>query len=327
MSKESSHGPGLHRIAVLVDDGSNPFELACMTEVLGIDRAEVGGLLYDLRFCAAQPETAMRQGFFVMTGIAGPELLDTAGTVIVPNRPDTDRPHPPALLAALRHAHRRGARLVGMCSGAFTLAEAGLLDGRRATVHWQWADRFRARFPRVELRPEVLFVDDGELLTAAGSASALDLALHIVARDHGADVAAAVARRLVFAVHRPGGQRQFVETPLPPDPESDPLARALEWAAGHLGDRLDVGVLANRAGLSRAALHRRFRAELGITPLAWVHAARLARARRLLETTDLPIQRVATLAGLGTATTLRTHLRAATGLGPRDYRRQHAAPS
>jgi AraC family transcriptional regulator, transcriptional activator FtrA len=296
-----------------------------MTEVLGIDRPEVGGLLYDLRFCAPRRRTTMRQGFFVMTGTDGLELLDRVDTVIVPNRPDTDRPHRPDVLAALRRAHARGARLVGMCSGAFTLAEAGLLDGRAATVHWQWAERFRASFPRVDLRPDVLFVDDGDVLTAAGSASALDLALHIVAVDHGAEVAAAVARRLVFAAHRPGGQRQFIETPLPArGVGDDPLARALEWAGEHLDQRLDVAALAARAGLSRAALHRRFRAELGMTPLSWVHAQRVAHARRLLESTDLPVARVADLTGLGTPTTLRNHLRAATGLSPRDYRRQHA---
>ncbi|MBP2368947.1 GlxA family transcriptional regulator [Pseudonocardia parietis] len=319
MSQESSH-----RIGVLVDDGSNPFELACMTEVLGIDRPEVGGLLYDLRFCAPQPRTTMRQAFFVMTGTAGLELLDDVDTVIVPNRPDTDRPHPPRVLEALRRAHARGARMVGMCSGAFTLAEAGLLDGRSATVHWQWIDRFRAAHPEVDLRPDVLFVDDGDVLTAAGSASALDLALHIVARDHGAQTAAAVARRRVFAAHRPGGQRQFIETPLARSPRSDPLARVLEWASERLDQRLDVATLAAHAGLSRAALHRRFRSELGVTPLAWVVAQRIAHARRLLETTDLPVERIARLAGLGTGTTLRTHLQAATGLGPRDYRRHHA---
>jgi AraC family transcriptional regulator, transcriptional activator FtrA len=321
VSQESSHLR--HRIGLLVDEGSNPFELACMTEVLGIDRPEVGGLLYDLRLCAPQPCTTMRQEFFVMTGTAGLDLLDDVDTVIVPNRPDTDRPHLPEVLEALRRAHARGARMIGMCSGAFTLAEAGLLNGRSATVHWQWADRFRAAYPQVDLRPDVLFVDDGNILTAAGSASALDLALHVVALDHGASTAAAVARCLVFSAHRPGGQRQFIETPLPHSPQVDPLARVLEWASEHLDHRLEIATLAARAGLSRATLHRRFRSELGITPLAWIHAQRIAHARRLLETTDLPIEHVARLAGLGTSTTLRNHIQAATGLSPRDYRRQH----
>jgi AraC family transcriptional activator FtrA len=315
--------PSLHRVAVLVDDGSNPFELACMTEVLGIDRPEVGGLLYALSFCSPSKRTAMRQGFFVMTGVAGLDLLDAADTVIVPNRPDTERPHSRRVLCAIRRAHTRGARLVGMCSGAFTLAEAGVLGGRHATVHWQWAERFMTAYPDVALHSDVLFVDDGDILTAAGSASALDLALHLVAIDHGAETAAAVARRLVFAAHRPGGQRQFIETPIPSGAAADSLTETLNWVLEHLSEPIDVAALAARAGLSRAGLHRRFRRTLGVTPLSWLHAQRITHARRLLETTDLPMERVATLAGLGTGTSLRTHIRTATGLSPTQYRRQH----
>jgi len=313
----------LQRVVVLVDEDSNPFELACMTEVLGIDRPEVGGLLYDLRFATTAPQVRMRQGFFTMTGTAGLEALDDADTVIVPNRPDTDQLHAPEVLETLRRAHARGARMVGMCSGAFTLAEAGLLRGRSATVHWQWAERFTRAHPDVDLHPEVLFVEDDRLLTAAGSASALDLALHIVAIDHGAQVAAAVSRRLVFPAHRPGGQRQYIETPLPSPTAPDTLARALAWAQENLAEPIDVAVLAARAGLSRASLHRRFATHLGCTPLAWLHAQRVAHARRLLEGTDLPVEQVARLSGLGTATSLRTHLRKVTGLSPSDYRRQH----
>lgn len=328
MAQDSSHAPSgrrapLERVVVLVDDDSNPFELACMTEVLGIDRPEVGGLLYDLRLATTAPQVRMRQGFFTMTGTAGLEDLQEADTVIVPNRPDTDRPHTPEVLEALRRAHARGARMVGMCSGAFTLAEAGLLRGRAATVHWQWAERFRAAHPDVDLRPDVLFVDDDGLLTAAGSASALDLALHIVASDHGADVAAAVSRRLVFPAHRPGGQRQYIETPLPRPSAPDALAGALAWAQENLAAPIDVAALAARAGLSRASLHRRFTAHLGCTPLAWLHAQRVAHARRLLETSDLPVEQIALRSGLGTATSLRSHLRRTTGLSPSDYRRQH----
>lgn len=330
MSHGSSQGlsdRSLHRVAVLVDEGSNPFELACMTEVLGIERPEVGGFLYDLSFATTTAQVTMRQAFFVMTGTSGLESLDRADTVIVPNRPDTDRPHPAHVLAALRRAHDRGARMVGMCSGAFTLAEAGLLRGRAATVHWQWAQRFAKAHPDVELRPDVLFVHDGPVLTAAGSASALDLALHIVATDHGAEVCAAVARRLVFPAHRPGGQRQFIETPLPDPTGTDSLDQALTWVRENLAESIDVTTLARRAGLSRASLHRRFLHRFGVTPLAWLHAQRVAHARRLLETTDLSIERVAHSSGLGTTATLRTHLHAATGLSPTHYRRQYRSNS
>ncbi|MFC5677321.1 GlxA family transcriptional regulator [Aeromicrobium endophyticum] len=200
---------------MLVDDGSNPFELACMLEVLGIDRPELGGPLYDVRLCGATPRVPMRQDFFTMTGIGGLETIDGADTVIVPNRPDVDRPHTPVVLEAIARAHDRGARLVGMCSGAFTLAEAGVLDGRRVTLHWMWADAFRRRYPDVTVEESVLFVDDGQILTSAGSSSALDLALHVVRTDHGAAVATSVARRLVYSAHRTGGQQQFIERPVP----------------------------------------------------------------------------------------------------------------
>ncbi|GAA4972089.1 helix-turn-helix domain-containing protein [Pseudonocardia tropica] len=319
----------LHRVVVLVDEGGNPFEFACLTEVLGIDRPEVAGLLYRLSFCTFAPEVTVRQGFFTMTGLAGPAELDRADTLVVPNRPDVDTPGDPQVLRAIRRAHERGARLVGMCTGAFTLARAGVLDGRRATLHWQWADRFRAEFPGVDLHPDVLFVDDGDVLTAAGSAAALDLGLHLVGRDHGADVAAAVARRLVFTGHRPGGQRQFVETPMPVAGAQGPLAAVVRWALGHLDEPVTVDELARRAGVSRATLHRHFRRGLGVTPLDWLHAQRVARARRLLEVTDLPVERVAALAGLGSGTSLRTHLRTATGLTPSAYRaaRRGGAPA
>lgn len=223
MAKESSHGAraaGVHRVVVIVDENSNPFELGCATEIFGLRRPEIGRDLYDFRLCSPEPSLQMRDGFFTLTGVAGLEAADTADTLIVPNRPDVEVPRRPAVLDSIRRAHARGARLVGFCSGAFTLAEAGVLDGRRATAHWQWADAFRSRFPAVHLEPDVLFVDDGDILTAAGSAAALDLGLHVVRRDHGAEIANSVSRRLVFAAHRDGGQRQFVERPMPDSPAS-----------------------------------------------------------------------------------------------------------
>jgi AraC family transcriptional activator FtrA len=321
MSKDSSQ---LHVAVALVDEGSNPFELACLTEVLGIDRPEVGGLLYDFRMCAAATEIPMRQCFFRMTGIAPLAALEKADTVIVPNRPDTTTPHRPEVLDAIARAHARGARMIGMCSGAFTLAEAGVLDGRRVTVHWQWADEFRDRYPCVRLDDDVLFVDDGDILTSAGSAAAMDLALHVVRRDHGAEVGAAVARRLVFPGHRPGGQRQFIERPVPKRAES-PLARALTWAEEHASEPISVADIASRAAMSPATLHRRFRNELGCTPNQWLTTVRLEHARRLLEQTDLGVEQIAHRSGLGSATTLRNRLADQIGLTPTDYRRAHAS--
>ncbi|TDC99988.1 helix-turn-helix domain-containing protein [Saccharopolyspora terrae] len=321
MSQGSSH---LHSVVALVDDGSNPFELACLTEVLGIDRPEVGGLLYDFQMCARESKVSMRQSFFVMTDIASLSALEQADTVIVPNRPNTTAPHHPDVLHAIAHAYDRGARMIGMCSGAFTLAEAGLLDGRRVTVHWQWAEEFRARYPRVRVDDAVLFVDDGDILTSAGSAAALDLALHVVRRDHGAEIGACVARRLVFPGHRPGGQRQFIERPLPKEAES-PLAVALAWAEQRATEPITVADIAARAAMSPATLHRRFRNELGCTPNQWLTAVRVEHARRLLEQTELAIDQIAHQSGLGTAANLRDRLATHTGLTPTAYRRTFMA--
>ncbi|GIE80735.1 AraC family transcriptional regulator [Actinoplanes philippinensis] len=308
----------LHRVVALVDAGSNPFELGCATEVFGLRRPELGRDLYDFRLCAATRRIRMRDGFFELAGIAPLDAVDEADTVIVPNRPDIDVPRRPAVLDAIRRAHARGARLVGFCSGAFTLAEAGVLDGRRATAHWQWAARFRSRFPRVHLETDVLFVDDGDILTSAGSAAALDLGLHLVRRDHGAEIANAVSRRLVFA-HRDGGQRQFIERPIPDIPD-DSLAPLLAWAREHLDRPLSVADLAARMTVSPATLHRRFRVQLGTTPLAWLTGERVTLARRLLERGESRLDVVARRSGLGTATNLRALVRRETGLTPSEYR-------
>ncbi|BAU81044.1 araC family transcriptional regulator [Streptomyces laurentii] len=324
MPKESSqaaHVAGVHRVVVIVDENSNPFELGCATEVFGLRRPEIGRDLYDFRLCSPEPRTLMRDGFFTLTGVADLEAADTADTLIVPNRPDTEVPRRPAVLAAIRRAHSRGARLVGFCSGAFTLAEAGVLDGRRATAHWRWADAFRARFPSVRLEADVLFVDDGDILTAAGSAAALDLGLHVVRRDYGAEVANSVSRRLVFAAHRDGGQRQFVERPMPDLPDES-LAPVLAWAQERLDSPLTVSGLAARAAVSPATLHRRFQAQLGTTPLAWLTGERLALACRLIERGESRFEVVARRSGLGTAANLRTLMRRETGITPSAYKRR-----
>ncbi|KJS60997.1 GlxA family transcriptional regulator [Streptomyces rubellomurinus] len=324
MAKESSQRAreaGAHRVVVIVDENSNPFELGCATEVFGLRRPEIGRELYDFRLCSPEPSTAMRDGFFTLTGVAGLEAAETADTLIVPNRPDVEVPRRPAVLDAIARAHARGARLIGFCSGAFTLAEAGVLDGRRATAHWQWADSFRSRFPAVRLESDVLFVDDGDILTAAGSAAALDLGLHVVRRDHGAEVANSVSRRLVFAAHRDGGQRQFVERPVPDLPDQS-LAPVLAWAQEHLDSPLTIADLAARAAVSPATLHRRFRAQLGTTPLRWLTGERLALACRLIERGESRFEVVARLSGLGTAANLRALMRRGTGITPSAYKRR-----
>jgi AraC family transcriptional regulator, transcriptional activator FtrA len=313
------------RVALIVDEHSNPFEVGCACEIFGMSRrAEIGFEPYRLKVVTPGKVTTMRDGLFSVSARGRLADVVNADLVIVPNRPEVDLPSRPALLKAIRRAHEQGARLVGLCTGAFTLAEAGVLDGRRATVHWQLAARFRKRFPAVHLEPDVLFVDDGDVLTSAGSAAALDLGLHIVRRDHGAEVANHVARRLVFAAYREGGQRQFVEQPLPP-PTVDSLTPVLAWAAERLHQPLTVDDLARRAKLSPGTLHRRFRREVGSTPLAWLTTQRVALACRLFEQGAGGVESVARHAGLGTGANLRNLFHRHLGLSPTEYRKRFAS--
>ncbi|MCI3240703.1 MULTISPECIES: GlxA family transcriptional regulator [Streptomyces] len=312
-----------HRVAVIVDEGTNPFEVGVATELFGLPRPELGlpAPLYEVTLCAPAPEVRMNHGFFTLTGVAGLDAVDGADTVVVPGRPDNVVPRVEAVLEAVRRAYARGARVMSLCTGSFALAEAGLLDGRRATTHWMWADAFRELHPKVLLEPDVLFVDEGRILTAAGSAAALDLGLHVVRKDHGAEIANAVSRRLVFAAHRDGGQRQFVERPVPSVPEES-LAPLLAWAQERLGEPLTVADMAARAAVSPATLHRRFRAELGTTPLAWLTGERVALACRLIERGEERLDVVAARSGLGSAANLRARVRRETGLSPSAYRRR-----
>lgn len=326
MPQGSDH-PAPIPVAVLVDGGSNPFEVGCVCEVLGARRrADLGRELYTLRVVAPGGRAAARDGLFTFADTGDLAELDDAHTVVVPNRPDVATPSRPQVLDALRRASARGARLVGLCTGAFTLAEAGLLDGRPATVHWQLAAEFRGRFPAVDLQPDGLFVDDGDVLTSAGSAAALDLCLHLVRRDHGAEVAHSVGRRLVFATYRDGGQRQFVERPVPATPADRPLTATLAWAQERLDEPLPVSTLARHAHLSPTTLRRRFRTELGTTPLGWLTGERVELARRLIEKGGLGLEEVARRSGLGTGANLRAQLRRHTGLGPAEYRARFARP-
>ena len=310
-----------HRVVAIVTEQSNPFEMGVATELFGLRRPELNRPWYDFTLCAATADVRMNLGMFTLSGVAGLEAADTADTLIVPARPDIHVPTAPAIIAAIRRAADRGARLVSFCTGALALAEAGVLDGRRATTHWQWADDLAERFPRVRWEPDVLFVDEGNVLTAAGSAAALDLGLHLIQRDHGAEVVNAVSRRLVFTGHRDGGQQQFIARPVPEVPDTS-LAPVLTWARAHLATPLTVADLAARAATSPATLHRRFRAELGTTPLAWLTTERVTLACRLIERGELRLDRVAEASGFGTAANLRLQLRRHTGLSPSEYRRR-----
>jgi len=320
MPKRSSQP---HRVALMVSDGCNPFEISTAAEIFGLPRPELGFQPYEVAFCSPTGAAVMRDGLFTMTGIKTLRCLASADTLIVPNRPDPVAGQAPSVLRAIAAAYRRGTRIIGLCTGAFTLAEAGILAGRRVTTHWRWADELARRYPDLAILADVLYVDDGQVLTAAGSAAALDLCLYVVRQDWGAEVAHHVSRRLVFGPHRDGGQRQFVEPPATPATTS-PLTATLAWATAHLDQPITVAALARRSAMSVSTFHRRFAVEHGTSPLRWLHRERIEHARRLLETTALDIAAIADACGMGTPTNLRVQFRRRVGLAPSDYRRRHA---
>jgi len=309
-------------IAVLAFEGMSLFHLSVPCLVFGEDRRESGVPPYRLLVCAEQPGLLATSTGFAVQAPHGLARLREAGTVIVPTWPDPLQRPSERLLSALRRAHERGARIVGLCLGAFVLAEAGLLDGRPATTHWHWAGLFAQRFPRVRLAPEVLYVDDGDLLTSAGTAAGIDCCLHLLRTRLGAEVANRVARRLVVAPHRQGGQAQYIEQPVPARPGADRIGQTLEWAARQLAQPLSLDRLAQHALMSRRSFTRHFRASTGTTVTQWLGAQRLALAQRLLETTDLPVERIAADAGFGTPLSLRLRFAEQLRTTPSHYRRE-----
>ncbi|RXR08669.1 helix-turn-helix domain-containing protein [Pseudoxanthomonas composti] len=309
-----------HRIAVVAFDRISPFHLSVPCLVFE-SRPEPDLPTFELRVCAAEPGPLRTDAGFSVQPAHGLEGLDGADTVIVPSWRDRDEPAPPVLIEALRRAHAGGAQLVGLCLGTFVLADAGLLDGRPATTHWAALETFARRHPQVRLRPDVLYVDDGEVLTSAGTVAGIDCCLHLLRRLHGAEVANRIARRLVIAPHRQGGQTQYIEQPLPTDGGDERLARVVEWALTHLDQRLDVDLLAARALMSRRTFTRRFRQSTGASLGDWLAHQRLARAQRLLETTDLALDHVAAAAGFASAISLRQRFAATLRTSPSAYRR------
>jgi AraC family transcriptional activator FtrA len=312
-----------HIVAAVITHGVSPFELSVACEVFGLDRSELVDPWYELRVCAAVPPPVRAKSSGGLTIDTPFRLADVeqAGTVVIPMWNVDDVPSA-ELVDALRAAHHRGARILSFCSGAFLLAHAGLLDGRRATTHWMYADLLVERFPRICVEPDVLYVVEGNIMTSAGTAAAIDLCLHLVRQDHGADVANAVARRMVVPPHRDGGQAQYIQAPVPECADmGDPFREALDWAVAHLDEPLTVEVLARRAATSPRTFARRFVAATGTTPLQWLLRQRVLLAQRLLEITDDPIERVATTCGFGTAAGMRVHFQRQVGTSPMAYRR------
>ncbi|RRR96933.1 GlxA family transcriptional regulator [Glycomyces terrestris] len=307
----------MHRIAVLAVPPVKAFDLS-MPSTLFEDAAIEGRPCYDITVCTPEPGVIAASGGIGVVVTAGLEALDAADTVVVPSTGARHDP-PEAVLDALRDAAAAGKRIASICSGAFVLARAGLLDGRRATTHWALADELRRARPAVEVDPNVLFVDEGPIVTGAGSTAGIDLCLHLIRTDYGAAVANAVARAAVATPVRQGGQAQFVETPLPPDTGS-PLAEARVWALGRLDRPISLDDLAREARVSVRTLARRFTAETGMTPFQWLLQQRLHRARELLEATDHTVDQVARRSGFGSAESLRQHFTRHIGLTPSAYR-------
>ncbi|MFF3286958.1 helix-turn-helix domain-containing protein [Streptomyces sp. NPDC003023] len=304
-------------VALAVTDGMLHFELSVAYEVFGAEPYGVADPLYRVAVCGPGP---VRVGRFRMEPDRGLDQLPLADTVIVPGWADVDEEPPADLVDAVRAAHEAGARVASLCTGAFVLAAAGLLDGRRATTHWAHTRVLATRHPRVEVDPDVLYVDSGSVLTSAGKAAAMDLCLHLVRLDHGSAIANTLARRLVVPPHRAGGQAQFVTRPVPAQ-DDHPLAELLPWVIERLDRPLTVEDLARRANMSSRNLGRHFRSVTGTTPLQWLLTQRIRRAQELLETTGDSIDAVATATGMGTAATLRRHFNRTVGVPPDNYRR------
>lgn len=312
--------PALHRVVALLQPPQSTFPLACAAEVFG-EHGPAIPVRYAFEVCTEHPGPVRTQAGYDLLVTASLDALERADTVVVPGwQQDPGTKVPPAVVAAVRRAHRCGARIVGICSGAFVLAAAGLLDGRRAATHWARAAELAARFPQVRVDPAVLYVDHGDVATSAGSAAGVDLCLHLVRTDQGAAYAMRIARQMVMPPHREGCQLQYAELPTS-GPVTDSLAPLLEWLAGRLDQPVSVAAMAARSQVSARTLTRRFTEQLGISPGRWLLDRRIAATRALLEETDLPVETIAHRVGLSSAVNLRRRFHEALRTTPAAYRR------
>ena len=307
-------------VAVLLFSGAPIFESSIPLSVFGVDRQDAGVPRYRLLVCAGEEGPLATTGGLTMTAPYGLDSLGRAGTVVVPAWRSAAQLPPPDALDALRKAHQEGARIIGLCTGAFVLAAAGLLDGRPATTHWMYAPTLAKRYPQIQVDPRELFIDDGDVLTSAGTAAGIDLCLHVVRSDHGAEAAAALARRLVVPARRTGGQAQYIDRSLPEEIGNDPLAEVVTWALDNLSKQFDVETLAARAYMSRRTFDRRFRTLTGSAPLQWLISQRVLQAQRLLESTEVSVDEVARRCGFRSPVALRGHFRRQLGVSPAVYR-------
>ncbi len=312
---------GSHLVAAVAYDGLCTFEFGCVVELFSLDRPELEVAWYRFGVCALESGPLRAAGGVHVTAPHTLKLLDRADTIVIPGWRDADEAPPPALIRKLRAAHARGARLCSICSGVFVLAATGLLDGRAATTHWRYAEKLRQRFPKIEVRPNALYVDAGQLITAAGSAAGLDMMLHLVRRDYGARVANLVAQRLVIPPHREGGQAQYLPRPLPRN-EASPIAPLMDWIRAHPRETHSLTALARRAAMSPRTLQRHFRDAVGLSPNSWLLRERVALAKEALETTNAPLWKVSESAGFGSEESFRRHFRRIARTTPARYRQE-----
>jgi AraC family transcriptional regulator, transcriptional activator FtrA len=309
----------LRKVAVVVMDGVAAFELGVLCEVFGTDRRADGFPYYRFHLCSPDGKPVAVKSGFTITPQADLTPMADADLVAVPAHADA-AVVPEPVLAALRRAADRGAYVLSVCSGAFVLGQAGLLDGRECTTHWNYADELAAQFPAAKVRCNSLYVQDGNILTGAGTAAGIDACLHLVRQEHGSEIATKLARRMVVPPHRDGGQAQFIEMPIPRTPDAPTLEPVLSWLLANLDRTVSVDDLAARAHMAPRTFARRFRAETGTTPHEWVTGQRVLLARRLLEETDLGVDAVAGRSGFGDAATLRHHFGRRVGATPHAYR-------
>jgi AraC family transcriptional activator FtrA len=310
-----------HLVVALAYDRLCTFEFGCAVELFALERPELGVDWYDFAVCAVEQGPIRAAGGITVQAPYQPELLAQADTIIIPGWRDADEAPPPQLLDWIRAAHARGARLCSICSGVFVLAAAGVLDGQRATTHWRYAERLAQRYPQIEVQPDHLYVDNGQVITAAGSAAGLDMLLHLVRRDHGAKIGNLVAQRLVVAPHREGGQAQFLPRPMAQG-EQGRLSRLMDWLRSNPAQPHTVASMAQRAAMSPRTLQRQFQQATGLGPVEWLIRERVAIVKDLLEQAEVPLTQIAERAGFGSEESLRHHFRRLAATTPGAYRKR-----
>lgn len=310
-----------HLVVALAYDRLCTFEFGCTVELFALERPELNVDWYEFAVCAVEPGPIRAVGGITIAAPYTPELLERADTIVIPGWRGADEPPPPDLLALLRAAHARGARLCSICSGVFVLAAAGLLDGRRATTHWRYTDALARRFPAIEVLPDQLYIDNGQIITSAGSAAGIDMLLHLVRRDYGAQVGNMVAQRLVVPPHREGGQAQYLPRPMAHD-DKGRLTRLMDWVRSHPAEPHTIASMAARASMSARTLQRQFHDATGFGPVEWLIRERIAIVKELLESVEVPLAQVAARAGFGSEESLRHHFRRLAATTPGAYRRQ-----